>query len=93
MLFRSSVQTPQAILTIAMLLGIGTIGLLAFGVVVSLRFRLGPVTHAMLMEEIEHLRTGATEPTDAAHKAVVEDLSGWRYDQLWGRNSVAAPTA
>jgi len=90
---KASVQTPQAILTIAMLLGIGTIGLLAFGVVVSLRFRLGPVTHAMLMEEIEHLRTGATEPTDAAHKAVVEDLSGWRYDQLWGRNSVAAPTA
>nr|WP_231635765.1 hypothetical protein [Novosphingobium sp. ST904] len=40
------------------------------------------------MHEIEHLRSGARTPTSPEAQAVVEDLSGWRYDQLWGRNSL-----
>ena len=28
-------------------------------------------------------------PQSHAAQATVEDLSGWRYDQLWGRNPVA----
>jgi oligogalacturonide transporter len=60
--------------------------MLVFGVIVSLRFRLSPATHAVLMREIEHLRSGARTPTSPEAQAVVEDLSGWRYDQLWGRN-------
>jgi oligogalacturonide transporter len=79
-------QSDGAIRTIALLLGIGTVGMLVFGVIVSLRFRLSPATHAVLMREIEHLRSGARTPTSAEAQAVVEDLSGWRYDQLWGRN-------
>jgi oligogalacturonide transporter len=84
------VQTAEAIHTIALLLGIGTIGVLVFGVLVSLRFRLDPRTHGVLMHEIERLRSGATDAPDPAAQAVVEDLSGWRYDQLWGNNDVAA---
>lgn len=83
-------QSAEAIHTIALLLGIGTIGVLVFGVLVSLRFRLDPRTHGVLMHEIERLRGGATDAPDPAAKAVVEDLSGWRYDQLWGNNDVAA---
>jgi len=79
-------QSDGAISTIALLLGIGTVGMLVFGVIVSLRFRLSPATHAVLMREIEHLRSGARTPTSAEAQAVVEDLSGWHYDQLWGRN-------
>jgi oligogalacturonide transporter len=41
------------------------------------------------MREIEHLRSGARTPTSPVAAEVVEDLSGWRYDQLWGRNPVA----
>ncbi|WP_213982445.1 MFS transporter [Sphingomonas sp. dw_22] len=84
------VQTPQAIHTIALLLGIGTIGVLLLGVLISFRFRLDPRTHAVLMQEIERLRRGETSPSDPQAQAVVEDLSGWRYDQLWGKNDVAA---
>jgi len=83
-------QTAAAVHTIALLLGIGTIGVLVFGMLVSLRFRLDPRTHGVLMHEIERLRSGATDAPDPAAKAVVEDLSGWRYDQLWGNNDVAA---
>nr|WP_313434629.1 MFS transporter [Novosphingobium sp.] len=79
-------QSDGAIRTIALLLGIGTVTMLAFGIVVSLRFRLSPRTHEVLMREIEHLRSGARTPSSPEAQAVVEDLSGWRYDQLWGRN-------
>lgn len=86
-------QTPEAINTIALLLGVGTLGVLAAGILVSLRFRLDPKTHAILMEEIERLRAGDTTPPDPQHKAVVEDLSGWPHDRLWGNNPVAATPA
>ncbi|KQM18512.1 MFS transporter [Sphingomonas sp. Leaf24] len=86
-------QTPEAINTIALLLGVGTLGVLVAGIVVSLRFRLDPRTHAILMEEIERLRSGDPTPPDPLHKAVVEDLSGWPHDRLWGNNPVAAKVA
>lgn len=86
-------QMPEAINTIALLLGVGTLGVLAAGILVSLRFRLDPKTHAILMEEIERLRAGDTTPPDPQHKAVVEDLSGWPHDRLWGNNPVAAKPA
>lgn len=86
-------QPPGAIHTMALLLGGGTIICLAFGIAVSTRFRLSPHTHGILMREIEHLRSGARTPTSPEAGAVVEDLSGWRYDQLWGNNPVMAPTA
>ncbi len=82
-------QTPQAIHTIAVLLGVGTLGVLAMGILVSLRFRLTPATHGILMEEIERLRSGDRTAPDPLHKAVVEDLSGWPHDRLWGNNPVA----
>jgi oligogalacturonide transporter len=87
------VQTPGAIHTIAWVLGLGTVGMLGFGVLVSIRFRLGPVTHAILMGEIERLRAGERTASSPAAQAVVEDLSGWRYDQLWGANTVATGRA
>lgn len=85
----AQVQSDQAILTMALLLGVGTVGCLSAGIYVSTRFRLSPATHDILMLEIEHLRSGARTPTTPAAGAVVEDLSGWRYDQLWGNNPVA----
>lgn len=85
---KAAVQSAEAVRILALVLGIGTIGVLMLGVWVSLRFRLGPATHAVLMHEIEHLRGGARAPTSEESRAVVEDLSGWRYDQLWGNNPV-----
>ncbi len=82
-------QTPEAIATITWLLVLGPIIVMLLGLLASWRFRLNARTHGVLMEEIDHLRAGGTAPTSPEAKTVVEDLSGWRYDQLWGRNPVA----
>ncbi len=86
---KASAQSPQAITAIVGVLGIGTLAMLAFGIVVSTKFRLDPRTHAVLLDEIERLRAGEREAASEEQRLIVEDLSGWRYDQLWGRNPVA----
>jgi oligogalacturonide transporter len=85
----AAVQTPGAIHTIAMVLGIGTVGVLLLGILVSLRFRLNSSTHDVLMEEIDRLKAGDDTAPAPEARAIVEDLSGWRYEQLWGNNPVA----
>ena len=84
----AEVQSPQAINTLAIVLGVGTIGMLIFGVLVSLRFKLDPKTHAVLMDEIDRFKSDPDKPSSPETRAVVEDLTGWRHDQLWGRNPV-----
>jgi oligogalacturonide transporter len=86
---KAMTQSPQTIVAIAAVLGIGTLVVLAFGVFVAARFRLDPHTHAILLDEIERFRSGARSPSDALHAKVVEDLSGWSYNRLWGNNPVA----
>jgi oligogalacturonide transporter len=82
-------QTPQAIATLAAVLGIGTIGMLVFGVIVSFKFKLDPRTHAVLMDEIDRFKNDPEAETSPETKAIVEDLSGWPHEKLWGRNPVA----
>jgi oligogalacturonide transporter len=82
-------QSPQAVHTIAAVLGIGTIAVLIFGVFVSKRFKLDRRTHAILMDEIERFRTRPDETPSQQARMVAEDLSGWPHHKLWGRNPVA----
>jgi oligogalacturonide transporter len=87
----ADVQSHSAVMTIAVVLGVGTLATLAFGVIVAARFKLDSSTHDILMAEIERFRhTPDQEPSPEA-RAVAEDLSGWPHEQLWGRNPVAAP--
>jgi oligogalacturonide transporter len=78
-------QSPEAIQTILGVMGIGTVALLAFGFVVSLRFRLNRATHAVLMDEITRFKKQPHTVPTPENRAIVEDLSGWKYDDLWGR--------
>ena len=80
-------QTPQAIATIAWLLVLGPILVMLAGLVASWRFRLNARTHAVLMDEIERLRAGERAPSSEEARGVVEDLTGWKYEKLWGRKS------
>lgn len=82
-------QSPEAINTLAAVLGIGTVAVLICGILVSLRFRLNPATHDVLMAEIDRLKAGDTAPPTPEARAIVEDLTGWKYEQLWGKNPVA----
>jgi oligogalacturonide transporter len=85
---KAATQSPRAVLTLVLVMLVGTLVMLVFGVAVSLRFGLNRRAHAVLMAEIEHLRAGHRTPSSPEACAVVEDLSGWRYDQLWGNNPV-----
>lgn len=82
-------QTPQAIATITWLLVLGPILVMLGGLIASWRFRLNARTHDVLMAEIGRLKAGETTPSSPEAQRIVEDLSGWRYEQLWGNNPVA----
>lgn len=81
------VQSPEAIQTITALMVGGPLLMMLFGLVASWRFRLNASTHAVLVNEVERLRAGATEPETEESGRIVEDLTGWPYDRLWGRGS------
>lgn len=82
-------QSPQAVATVAWLLVLGPLVVMLAGLVLSWRFRLNARTHETLMAEIERLRSGERTPSSPSAGAVVEDLTGWSFDRLWGRNALA----
>ncbi|MGA9659828.1 MAG: MFS transporter [Asticcacaulis sp.] len=83
-------QTPHAIHTVVWLLVAGPILVMAAGMVISWKFRLNARTHLVLMTEIERLRGGATTPETPESGRIVEDLTGFSYDRLWGRAKIKA---
>jgi oligogalacturonide transporter len=84
------VQTAQAVDTVALVMVLGPIVAMLLGLVAAWRFRLNAATHAVLAREVERLRAGATQAESPDSRRVVEDLTGWRYEQLWGRGRHAA---
>lgn len=81
------VQTPEAVQTVTLLMVGGPLLMLLLGALASWKFRLNASTHAVLVHEVERLRNGATEAESDENRKIVEDLTGWSYDQLWGRGS------
>jgi oligogalacturonide transporter len=86
----STTQTENAVETIVRVMSVITLIVLAAGFLVSRRFRLDRNTHAILMQEIERFKQQPGTDAPAEHRRVVEDLSGWPYEKLWGRNPVAS---
>lgn len=82
------IQTQQAISTIVIMLAVGPLVVLMFGFWVSTKFKLSKETHEVLMTEIERFKCGQEVPPTREAKEIVEDLSGWSYDELWGKNTV-----
>ena len=78
-------QSPEAVRTILLVMTLGTLTLLAFGWLVSLRFRLDRNTHGVLMNEIRRFKEQPGTLPDDESRRILEDLTGWRYEQLWGR--------
>jgi oligogalacturonide transporter len=83
------IQPVTVVDTAVLIMLVGALGLIVFGFVVSLRFRLNSETHAVLMQEIDRFKAVsrgaiASEPSPE-NRAVVEDLTGWKYEELWGR--------
>ncbi|MFL6579004.1 MAG: MFS transporter [Povalibacter sp.] len=88
----STLQSAEAIQTIVLVMGLGTLALLIFGFVISTRFRLNRQTHAVLMAEIDRFKHRPDTQPDPIEQQIVEDLTGWPYAQLWGRAAVDSPS-
>jgi oligogalacturonide transporter len=81
-------QTPEAVQMVVLVMVLGPLVVMLLGALISWSFRLNARTHDVLMSEIARLRAGETAPASPENRAIVEDLTGWSYEKLWGRNNV-----
>jgi oligogalacturonide transporter len=79
------VQSHGAVQAVVLVMVGGPILVMLAGMAISWRFRLNAKTHEVLIHEVERLRAGATEAESAESKAIVEELTGWKWERLWGR--------
>ncbi|VDR27094.1 glucuronide transporter [Raoultella terrigena] len=82
---KGSVNQPQeAIDTIAILLFAGTAGLLLIALWQALTFHLNKQTHKIFVDEVDRLKAnGLKHDVTPEARRIVEDLTGYDYDQLW----------
>lgn len=78
-------QTETAVMTVTLVLVVGPILMMLLGLWAARSFRLNAASHYVLVNEVERLRQGATEAESPASKRIVEELTGWRFEDLWGR--------
>ncbi|HAT1572871.1 TPA: MFS transporter [Kluyvera cryocrescens] len=80
----SQVQPESAVNTIAMMLFIGTAGLLLIALWQALTFHLNKQTHKIFVDEVERLKAhGSKQDVTPQARHIVEDLTGYSYDDLW----------
>jgi oligogalacturonide transporter len=79
------VQPVHVVNTAVTIMLVGSLGLMIFGFLVSLRFKLNRDTHTVLMDEIERFKKQPGMQPTTENRAIVEDLTGWKYEELWGK--------
>jgi oligogalacturonide transporter len=84
----AAVQNATANTTITAVLVAGPILLLLVGIAISFRFKLTQQTHAVLLREIGRFKRGENTPPSEEDQEILRDLTGWPYEQLWGKNPV-----
>lgn len=82
---KTMAQPASVVTTVILIVAIGPLAIMAFGFLVSLRFRLNSETHAVLMQEIGRFKANDAGAPTPANRAIVEDLTGCRYEELWGK--------
>lgn len=88
----AAIQNAAANTTITAVLVAGPILLLLMGIAISFRFKLTQQTHAVLLREIGRFKRGETTPPPEEDRQILQDLTGWSYEQLWGKNPVRTPS-
>jgi oligogalacturonide transporter len=79
------VQSPEAVRAVVLVMVGGPILVMLWGLWMSWSFRLNARTHEVLIHEVERLRAGETQAESEESKQIVENLTGWRFERLWGR--------
>lgn len=87
---KAPTQSVGAVHTIVGIMLIGVIGLLLVALIAAFTFKLNKQTHGILVDEINRLKNnGSKENVDPKTKQVVETLTGYKYEKLWGSNTKA----
>ncbi|WP_160724547.1 MFS transporter [Bacillus sp. USDA818B3_A] len=85
---KAATQPVSAVHTIVGIMVFGVTGLLLVALIAAFTFKLNKETHAILVNEISRLKyNGRKEDVDPRTKEVVESLTGYKYEKLWGGNS------
>ncbi|VEA61320.1 inner membrane transport protein [Salmonella enterica subsp. salamae] len=80
----SQIQPESAINTIAILLFVGTAGLLLIALWQAVTFHLNKRTHKIFVDEVDRLKAyGSKQDVTPETRRVVEDLTGYAYENLW----------
>jgi oligogalacturonide transporter len=88
---KATTQSVSAVHTILFIMIFGVIGLLLVSLIASFTFKLNKKTHGILVDEINRLKNnGRKEDVAPSTKQVVETLTGFKYEKLWGGSD---PTA
>ena len=79
-------QPATAVAAINGIFVFGVIGLLG-AIYFSMQMKLDRKNHAVLLEEIARIKAGGRiEDVAPEARAIVEELTGWPYEQCWGCN-------
>lgn len=85
----ATTQTPQAVHTIVYTMVIGSSLLLIAALAVVFTFKLNKNTHQILVAEIDRLKdNGSKREVDPETRAVVENLTGYKYEDVWKETKV-----
>lgn len=84
-----AVQSYETTQFIAYVLVIGCVGLLALALILAFTFKLNKETHLTLINEVERLKNGGSkDDVDSKTKEVVENLTGYKYEEVWKEDFV-----
>jgi len=82
---KAATQPVSAVHTIVGIMIFGVIGLLLIALIAAFTFKLNKETHGILVDEIQRLKNnGQKADVDPKTKEVVESLTGYKYEKLWG---------
>ncbi|MCG8417122.1 MAG: MFS transporter [Proteobacteria bacterium] len=77
-------QSPETIAHLKLLFFAMPSLFIVLGFVISLRFRITPETHAILVEELDRLRAGGDKQSAGTNtRRILEQLTGRSYDDLY----------
>ncbi len=89
-------QPESAVQAIVGLMVFVTAGLLAVSFWLTFRFKLTQRSHKLLVKEVARRKLGGTPAQcDEATRAVIKELTGYAYDEVWGtaRTKISSDTA
>lgn len=85
----ATVQPTSAVHAIIGVLIFGVIGLALLGQYFSSKMKLNHYTHKVVLNELERIHSGGKkEDVTPQTKAIIEELTGFKYEECFGNNNV-----